>query len=108
MGQLERVVKIFDHMFPGCVADFYFDHGTSGDIAALLRSVAHDVLTTARHGQIRATDERQLLTAYQLGRILVTHNARDFVLAHHAWRLWPTSTAIGQNAGAAGHSVPES
>ena len=77
------------------MAVFYFDHGTADDVAAHLETEGHDVLTTLRHGRIRAPDDEQLLTAFQLGRILVTHNARDFVLVHHAWRLWPTALGIG-------------
>lgn len=76
------------------MAAFYLDNDISDDVTGLLRSKRHDVLHTRRHGQSRATDDRQLLTAAELGRILVTHNARDFVLVHHARRLWPSTLGV--------------
>lgn len=76
------------------MASFYFDNDVADDLAELLRVRNHDVLTTREHGQSRATDDQQLLTATELGRILVSHNARDFILVHHAWRLWPRAFGV--------------
>ena len=73
---------------------FYFDHGVSEQMAALLDRKGHDILSTQDRGQTRASDDQQLLTAYQLGRILVTHNAGDFRLVHYAWRLWPGALGL--------------
>ena len=76
------------------MATFDFDHGTPDYLASRLGAVGHEVLTTRRHGHTRAQDDEQLLTAFQLGRILVTHNERDFLLVHHAWRRWPIALGI--------------
>lgn len=77
------------------MAAFYLDNDVSDDLVGLLRAKKHDVLHTRPFGQARATDDRQLLTAFRLGRILVTHNARDFILVHHAWLLWPPALGVG-------------
>jgi hypothetical protein len=37
----------------------------------------------------RATDDDHLETALLNASVLVTHNERDFVLLHAAWRSWP-------------------
>jgi hypothetical protein len=71
------------------VSAFYLDNDVSNEVIGLLETKGHDVLHTRRHGQARASDDQQLLTALRLNRILVTHNAKDFGLVHRAWRLWP-------------------
>lgn len=83
------------------MAAFYLDNDISDGLIHLLQAQQHDVVHTRQIGQARATDDQQLLTATQLGRILVTHNARDFILVHHAWRLWPATfgTAWPQHPG---------
>lgn len=73
------------------MAAFYLDNDVSNEAVGLLETKGHEVLHTRRHGQARATDDQQLLTALRLNRILVTHNARDFILVHRAWRLWPSA-----------------
>jgi len=71
------------------VARFHLDNDVSDALGNGLLRRGHDILHTRHHGQARATDPQQLLTSVALNRILVTHNARDFLLIHHAWRLWP-------------------
>lgn len=36
----------------------------------------------------RASDDAHLSLAARSGWILVTHNAKDFILLHAAWRRW--------------------
>ena len=72
----------------------YIDHDVSAQIAALLRNDGHDVLTTRERHLTRASDDEQLLVASQQGRVLITHNARDFVLLHNAWRRWSAAWQV--------------
>lgn len=76
------------------MAAFYLDNDTSNEVVGLLETKGHAVLHTRWYGQARATDDQQVLTALRLNRILVTHNARDFILVHRAWRLWPSSFGV--------------
>jgi hypothetical protein len=71
------------------VARLYLDSDVSVRLAPLLREAGHDAATTEELGQRRATDDEQLLTAVREIRTVVTHNRRDFLLLHDAWRRWP-------------------
>ena len=71
------------------MADFYLDNDVSLRLAPLLRSVGHRVTTTRELGLSAASDDAQLLTAARNGWILITHNRRDFMMLHDAWRTWP-------------------
>ena len=73
------------------MARLYLDSDVSVRLAPLLRAAGHDTATTEELGQRRATDDKQLLTAVQEGRTVVTHNRKDFLLLHDAWRRWPTA-----------------
>jgi hypothetical protein len=66
----------------------YFDHNVSLRLAAVLRGWRHDVATARDIGTSRWSDGRHLLMASDLGRVLITHNERDFVLLHDAWVAW--------------------
>jgi hypothetical protein len=76
------------------MAAFYVDNDVSDHLIPLLRASGHHVASTPDLGYARATDEQQLLTAFQMGRILLTHNASDFVLLHRAWRRWPIALGV--------------
>jgi hypothetical protein len=69
------------------VADLYLDedvhHGTPAELQRLGHSAVHGA-----HTHRGATDDVQLLEAVRQHRVLVTSNARDFVLLHHAWTHW--------------------
>ena len=76
------------------MAAVYIDHDVSAQIATLLRNEGHDVLTTREWRLTRASDDEQLLFASQQRRGLITHNARDFVLLHNAWRRWSAAWQV--------------
>lgn len=48
----------------------------------------HPSVYAADIGMSEYKDEEHLLTASLTARILVTHNAADFVLLHDAWMRW--------------------
>lgn len=54
----------------------------------LVTSLGHEVVTTQELGQTAATDAEQLVTATGLGRILVTHNGKDYRTLCQAWHVW--------------------
>ncbi len=70
------------------MARFHFDQNVALDVAVLVRHVGHDVVTTGEAGLLDADDDVHLLAAARAGRILVTHNRRDFRLLHRAWQRW--------------------
>ena len=69
----------------------YLDSDVSIRLAPLLRAAGHDAATTEELGQRGATDDEQLLTAVRETRTVVTHNRKDFLLLHDAWRRWPAA-----------------
>ena len=66
-------------------------------LADLLEADGHDVATARRLRLTSAPDDKMLLTAATMGRILLTHNERDFLLLQRAWLrrpvFWGVSTA---------------
>jgi hypothetical protein len=50
-----------------------------------LRTLGFDVLTTREAGLRQASDERQLAEAARRGRVLLSHDRRDFRRLHHQW-----------------------
>lgn len=70
------------------MTSLYLDSDVSVHVAGFLRAAGHDAVTTEELGLRRATDDQQLLVASQQGRVMVTHNRKDFVLLHDAWRRW--------------------
>jgi Domain of unknown function (DUF5615) len=87
------------------VADLYLDEDVHHGTPAELRRLGH----TAVHGAHRlrgATDDVQFLEAVRQRRVLVTSNARDFVLLHHAWTHW-TQEWVARWAHAAGQPVAQ-
>jgi hypothetical protein len=76
------------------VVDLYLDHNVSIKLGTLLQQLGHDVVSTRDLGAGRLTDDVILLDAAKSHRMLVTHNRRDFVLLHDAWRGWPASFGV--------------
>lgn len=72
------------------MANLCLDHNVSLEIARLLRPLAKDI------GLDRAGDDEVLLSAAQQGRILVSHNYKDFRLLHNAWRRWSTAWGVAR------------
>jgi hypothetical protein len=70
------------------VADFYRDHNVARELADRLRDAGHGARTARELAMERAGDEAHLSLAAQSGRILITHNAKDFSLLHAAWQRW--------------------
>jgi hypothetical protein len=76
------------------VARLYLDHDVSLALAPLLRLVGHEARTAQELGLAQATDDEQLLTAAQQGRIFLTHNRKDYVLLNDAWSRWPRAWGV--------------
>lgn len=70
------------------MADLYFDAEVRPSFRLLLEERGHDVVTTHEFDQRAAVDAEQLVTATQRGRILVTHNGKDFRTLCQAWPRW--------------------
>ena len=68
------------------MAELYLDEDVDLLFGPFLVAKGHATLTTQEIGQLRAQDDTQLLTATDLGRLLITHNRRDFLLLARAWR----------------------
>lgn len=73
------------------------DENFSRPLANFLRGRGHDLDLTGDLGLHRATDGKVLLTAASLGRVLLTHNERDFALLHDAWLRWTAEWSIAPN-----------
>lgn len=76
------------------MADVYLDHNVDADLAEELRRGGATARTAADLGLERAPDEEHLLVAAQNAWILVSHNRKDFVLLHGAWRRWFAAYAV--------------
>lgn len=70
------------------MAEFYLDHKVARELAEHLRRAGHAARTARDLGMERASDDAHLSLAARAGWILVTHNAKDFILLHAAWRRW--------------------
>ncbi len=68
------------------MADFYLDENVDSEFASLLTARGHTVFTTAQADRLGTTDDRQLLFATDLGRILITHDERDYRFLCGLWR----------------------
>lgn len=67
-----------------CFLDNDFPFGAGGE----LQRLGHNVEPARSTNRERCNDEDQLLYAATEGRILITHNRRDFLLLHDAWQRW--------------------
>lgn len=76
------------------MVDLYLDNDVSFALASLLGAAGHAVATARGLGLAAATDDAHLLVAVRSAHLLVTHNRRDFVLLHDAWRRWPTAFGL--------------
>ncbi|MBI4498191.1 MAG: DUF5615 family PIN-like protein [Chloroflexi bacterium] len=65
-------------------------------MADMLRTAGHQAVTAVQLDMQYAHDDEHLLHAAQHGRILVTHNWKDYRLLHHAWHRWSTAWGIPQ------------
>lgn len=73
------------------MANLYLDEDVPHGAPAELQRLGHSAVHGAHIHQGRyrgATDDVQLLEAVRQERVLVTSNARDFLLLHHAWTHW--------------------
>lgn len=61
-------------------ASLYLDEDVSARVAEMLASRGFQVLTTVKAGRLGASDAEQMEFACEQGRVLVTHNRRDFEL----------------------------
>lgn len=82
------------------MAYFYLDNDVATRVADELRTLGHHAVTTRSLHRGHTRDEQQLLFAAQQGWIVVTHNAKDFILLHDAWQLWANAWQVpAQHAG---------
>jgi hypothetical protein len=70
------------------MGDLYLDEDVSGDSGRRLIFLGDDALDARGVLQHATKDHQHLAMATRLGRVLVTHNATDFLLLHLAWREW--------------------
>lgn len=89
------------------MADFYFDADVTPAFRLLLADHGHDVLTTQELGQVTALDAEQLLTATELGRVLVTHNGKDFRTLCQAWPTWRRTWGLAPTNHAGVIAIPQ-
>lgn len=68
------------------MADFYLDENVHVRIADLLVARGHTALTVNQANRLQAPDDDQLLVATDLGRLLVTHDFKDYRLLCRLWR----------------------
>lgn len=71
------------------MASLCFDNDVSLQLAILLRNDGHQVASAEDLGFASATDDEQLVVAFQNHWVLVTYNRGDFTLLHDAWSRWP-------------------
>ena len=76
------------------MAVLHLDQNVSSQFGPLLRVAGHDVIETRAIGRPRATDDELLLFAANARRIFVTHNEKDFILLHDAWRRWSSAWGV--------------
>jgi hypothetical protein len=76
------------------VARYYLDEHVGDAITTPLSARGHDALSTHQAGSKGLSDPRQVLFASADGRILVTFNARHFVMLHEMLVL---STALADS-----------
>jgi hypothetical protein len=70
------------------VAQLYLDNDVSVALIHQLGVRGHAVTATRDLSQQRAPDDLQLLRAAEHRWTLISHNRRDFLLLHRAWRRW--------------------
>lgn len=63
----------------------YLDENVALGLAKALRERGYDVLHAQEIGKKGASDEEQLEFAIQTGRVILTHNIRDFLDLHRKY-----------------------
>ncbi|MGH2558101.1 MAG: DUF5615 family PIN-like protein [Thermomicrobiales bacterium] len=69
----------------GLSAIVYLDHNVDPHLAVSLRSQGYDTVVAQEIGMDKASDEEHLRYASREGRILITHDLRDFARLAEAW-----------------------
>lgn len=78
------------------MARFYLDHDVGLRLARLLNELGHNATTSLAEQTTTLRDSAQLLHATRNERVIVTHNKRDFVELHHAWRSWSSAWNVSE------------
>ena len=70
------------------IARFYLDENVKEFLVAALIAIGFDTVSTSQMGRKGASDFMQLLFAAQTGRVVITHDSKDFQQLHGAWLAW--------------------
>jgi hypothetical protein len=76
------------------VVAVYLDADVSVRLAPLLTAAGHDAVTADQEALKYVRDSAQMLAAWRRGRVLVTHNGKDFPDHHEAWQTWPPAWGL--------------
>ncbi len=76
------------------MARFFLDNDFPLGVGDELQRLGHSVESARSTNREDRHDEDQLLYAATAGRILITHNRRDFLLLHDAWRRWTRAWTV--------------
>lgn len=71
------------------MAALQLDNDVSLHIVPLLEQDGQVVVTARGLGLAAAADAAHIMVAARAGRVLITHNRKDFEVLQDAWRLWP-------------------
>jgi predicted nuclease of predicted toxin-antitoxin system len=69
----------------GLSAGIYLDHNVDSQLARELRAQGFDAVAAVEIGMRQATDEQHLRFATGQGRVLITHDLKDFPRLAEAW-----------------------
>jgi hypothetical protein len=81
---------------------FLLDENVTERLIMLLILLGYDATSVGRIGSKGSNDAAQLLNATALGQAIVTYDAEDYELLHHAWRGWSAAWNVNplpQHAG---------
>jgi hypothetical protein len=78
------------------LANFYIDSNVALEVADRLRVASHTAVTARDLRREGNSDDEHLLLASQQGQIFVTHNERDFILLHDAWKRWSVAWGVAE------------
>ena len=79
------------------MAALHLDNDIPIALASYLTEQGHTVVTALALGMTAAPDEQHLLAAANAGRMLVSHNWKDYRLLHAAWLTWSRAWGITQD-----------
>ena len=80
------------------ITRFYLDENVKEQLVAALIAIGLDAVSTWQMGRKGASDFMQLLFAAQSGRVLVTHDVKDFQQLHSAWLAWSAAWGVSATA----------